>query len=40
MAINDGLTKLNKYYSWFDEKPAYVITLGMSFFKLYALLRK
>jgi hypothetical protein len=27
--INDGLEKLNKYYSWFDEKPMYVIALGM-----------
>ena len=34
MAINDGLAKLSKYYSWFDEKPAYVIALGMSFFRL------
>ncbi len=27
-AINDGLAKLNKYYSRFDEKPAYIIALG------------
>ena len=27
-AINDGLAKLNKYYSKFDEKPAYIIALG------------
>jgi hypothetical protein len=28
-AINDGLTKLNKYYSRFDEKPSYILGLGM-----------
>lgn len=27
-AINDGLAKLQKYYSRFDEKPAYVLALG------------
>ena len=27
-AINDGLEKLNKYYLWFDEKPAYILALG------------
>jgi hypothetical protein len=27
-AINDGLAKLNKYYSRFDDKPAYVLALG------------
>ena len=26
-AINDGLAKLNKYYSRFNEKPSYVLTL-------------
>ncbi|KAH9024998.1 hypothetical protein EDB83DRAFT_2230815 [Lactarius deliciosus] len=26
-AINDGLTKLNKYYSRFNEKPSYVLAL-------------
>ena len=26
--INDGLTKLQKYYSHFDEKPSYVLALG------------
>ena len=26
--INDGLAKLQKYYSHFDEKPAYVLALG------------
>ena len=31
-AINDGLTKLNKYYSRFNEKPAYVFALSMSLF--------
>ena len=30
-AIKDGLTKLNKYYSLFDEKPSYILALGMSF---------
>jgi hypothetical protein len=30
-AIKDGLTKLNKYYSRFDEKPSYILALGMSF---------
>jgi hypothetical protein len=29
-AINDRLSKLNKYYSQFDEKPAYIIALGIS----------
>ena len=29
-AINNRLAKLNKYYSRFDEKPAYIIALGMS----------
>lgn len=28
-AIKDGLVKLNKYYSRFDEKPAYILSLGM-----------
>jgi hypothetical protein len=28
-AIDDGLAKLNKYYSRFDEKPAYILALGM-----------
>jgi hypothetical protein len=31
-AIEDGLAKLNKYYSRFDEKPSYILTLGMSIF--------
>ena len=26
--INDGLEKLKKYYTKFDEKPAYVLSLG------------
>jgi hypothetical protein len=30
-AIEDGLAKLNKYYSQFDEKPSYVLGLGKSF---------
>ena len=34
-AINDGLKKLNKYYLWFDKKPAYIIALSMSFFELH-----
>jgi len=29
-AINNGLAKLNKYYSRFDEKPAYILALGKS----------
>jgi hypothetical protein len=33
-AIDDGLAKLGKYYSRFDEKPAYVIALGMSFLEV------
>jgi hypothetical protein len=27
-AINEGLAKLKKYYSWFDRKPSYVLALG------------
>lgn len=27
-AIKDGLAKLGKYYSKFDSKPAYVLSLG------------
>jgi len=34
MAINNGLKKLNKYYLWFDEKPAYILALGTPFFEL------
>lgn len=26
--INDGLEKLKKYYSHFDKKPSYILTLG------------
>lgn len=29
-AITDGLAKLNKYYSRFDEKPAFILALGES----------
>jgi hypothetical protein len=29
-AIMDGLAKLQKYYSRFDEKPSYVLALGKS----------
>jgi hypothetical protein len=27
-AINDELEKLRKYYSWFDQKPSYILALG------------
>ena len=27
-AIDDGLRKIKKYYSCFNEKPAYIIALG------------
>lgn len=27
LAIRDGLTKLVKYYSKFNEKPAYILAL-------------
>jgi len=33
-AINNGLVKLNKYDSQFDEKPTYILALGMLCFKL------
>ncbi|KAF8236929.1 hypothetical protein L208DRAFT_1249650 [Tricholoma matsutake] len=34
-AISDGLAKLNKYYSRFDEKPAYILALVLHpYFKL------
>jgi hypothetical protein len=26
--INDGLEKLQKYYSRFDQKPSYILALG------------
>ena len=29
-ALSDGLSKLNKYYSRFDEKPAFILALGQS----------
>jgi len=29
-AINDGIVKLNKYYLRFNEKPAFILALGMS----------
>ena len=32
-AINNGLTKLNKYYLQFNKKPTYILTLGASFSK-------
>jgi hypothetical protein len=28
VAIHDGLEKINKYYLCFDEKPAFILTLG------------
>ncbi|KAH9955593.1 hypothetical protein BC827DRAFT_1271578 [Russula dissimulans] len=35
MAINDGLAKLNKYYSWLDKKPTYILALALHpYFKL------
>lgn len=34
-ANNDGLAKLFKYYSKFDSKPAYVLTLGKLFLFLH-----
>ena len=34
-AIDDGLEKLKKYYSRFDQKPSFVLALGESFFKLF-----
>ena len=36
-AINEGLAKLQKYYSRFDEKPAYVLALGKSSLNLLPL---
>jgi hypothetical protein len=33
-AIKDGLMKLMKYYCRFDEKPAYILALGMYYFIL------
>jgi hypothetical protein len=33
-AINNRLAKLNKYYSRFDEKPVFILALGMSLFTL------
>ena len=32
-AIKDGLAKLNKYYSRFDEKPAYILALRKSMYE-------
>ena len=29
-AINDGLNKLNKYYSCFDQKLSFILALGRS----------
>ena len=29
-AINDGLDKLNKYYSRFDQKPCFILALSKS----------
>ena len=33
-AINDGLEKLKKYYSHFDQKPIYILALGEWAFEL------
>jgi hypothetical protein len=33
-AIEDGLAKLKKYYSRFDQKPAFILALGELTFKL------
>jgi hypothetical protein len=30
-ALNDGLDKLRKYYTRFDEKPVYILALGTSY---------
>jgi len=27
-ALTSGLEKLQKYYSWLDEKPSFVLALG------------
>jgi len=32
-AISDGLEKLKKYYSRFDQKPSFILALGESAFK-------
>lgn len=37
-AIKDGLRKLQKYYSRFDQKPAFVLALGDSAFELYVFI--
>ena len=29
-ALTDGLEKIKKYYLRFDEKPVYILALGMS----------
>jgi hypothetical protein len=34
-AIKDGLAKLKKYYSRFDQKPSYILALGESAFGLF-----
>jgi hypothetical protein len=31
-ALDDSLAKIGKYYSHLDEKPAFVLALGKSFF--------
>jgi hypothetical protein len=34
-AISDGLEKLKKYYSHFDQKPSFILMLGESAFKAF-----
>jgi DNA replication protein DnaC len=34
-AIRDGLEKLKKYYSRFDQKPSFILALGKSAFNLF-----
>ena len=41
-AINTGLAKLEKYYSWIDTKPVFILALGMyhlflQVFSIYAM---
>jgi hypothetical protein len=33
-AIKDGLEKINKYYSRFDEKPAFILALGENYLQV------
>jgi hypothetical protein len=34
-AISNGFEKLKKYYSRFDQKPIFILTLGESAFKAF-----